>query len=247
MRLLKDGICARLILDEGKVNAFGRAELENFARLFAEAAQSFPSEIRLLSIESQKISPRGKKIFCAGANQRERAGWSNHEILSHLEYERRIVHRLRLDPLCVVAFVDGYAIGLGVELCLACDWVLASRNAVFQMPEERLGIIPGAGGYTWAHHLSPFSDGRAVEFMHSCSEADAAKAQWLGIVDVCCDDEDFGVYRMHLCDAISKMPVWEQIARKRHRWENVPFERYFGQEQDCYADALNKTKHTINS
>jgi enoyl-CoA hydratase len=93
------------------------------------------------------ITGAGPKAFVAGADIRELK-----ECTSAEQGERcsqigsQLFRRLETSRLIVIAAVNGFALGGGMELCLACDMRIAADNAMFGLPEVGLGIIPGYGG-----------------------------------------------------------------------------------------------------
>lgn len=237
--------CAHLQLDIGKVNAFSREHVQEFEQFICDCREKFSDNFRLLSIESNKISPGGKSIFCAGANQKERRSWSIDEKLAHVNYQRNVVHALRSLPQCVICCVDGRAIGLGVELCIAADCVFASQNSLFSFPEKNLGIVPGAGGLTWAHHLSPHPND-AQKCIDSCAEFDAPYARHLGIVNEIVDSKnDFSSKINNLLTHLETFSLQEQIEKKRLSFKNLDFKSWFDDEQQAYKTALMQKNASI--
>ena len=242
-------------LDFGKVNAFGKAEISEMERILEMCSQNFFPDIKVLQIKSDKISPKGKRIFSAGANLKERADWTFEQTLAHLEYQRYVVHRLRTSPVFSIVYVDGIALGLGVEICLAADIVLASSRSAFALPEYSHGIIPGAGGYSWARHLSKHPL-ESMAWMDQGKTASADYAQWLGIVDTVIDAEwgeddillppdPSEIYIQEILAWLSELGPEEQIARKKSRYETVDFARLFEEEQAEYARRLSSRNNNV--
>src|SRR2546425_740720 len=92
------------------------------------------------------LGAAGERAFCVGADLKERnrlddAGWLQNRILM-----RAMFDSLRAIPQPTVASVFGHALGGGFELALSCDLIVASDDAVFGLPEVRVGIVPGGGG-----------------------------------------------------------------------------------------------------
>ncbi len=231
--------CAHWHMDIGKVNAFSKDAISSLDDLISDCASKFPESIRVLSIESDKISPGNKPIFSAGADQKERQDWTREAILSHVGNQRRIIHRFREVPFWVVCCVDGLALGLGAEMCLAADFVLASPKAQFGFPEKSLGIIPGAGGYTWAHHLAKDLD-YAQRLIETGEWIDADHAEYVGIVDSCCDSEDFEDEVSALAFQLLGMTPEDQIAHKKKRLEKIDYQSLFEIEQSRYEEHLKR-------
>ena len=92
------------------------------------------------------LAAAGSKAFCVGADLKERnelddRGWHRNRI-----FMKGMFEAIRAVPQPTIASVFGYALGGGCELALSCDLVVASDDAVFVLPEVRVGIVPGGGG-----------------------------------------------------------------------------------------------------
>ena len=223
-------------IDIGKINVLAKTDIIALEAYLDHLESIFP-EKRAICIHSQKISPKGYPIFCAGADQRERADWSYEAILSHVAYQRAVLHRLRQSSLWVIACVDGLALGLGVEMCLAADFVVASDKAIFAFPEKDWGIIPGAGGTAWANGWAKHRD-VAQSMIQSGEKIDAQKAQWLGIVDICAESSDFECHLEAIMSWIKGMDSASQSEMKQRYWEKIDFKKWFTLEHEAYAQAL---------
>jgi len=91
------------------------------------------------------LAAAGDRAFCVGADLKERnrlddAGWMRNRILM-----RAMFDSLRALPQPTIASVFGHALGGGFELALSCDLIVAAGDAVFGLPEVRVGIVPGGG------------------------------------------------------------------------------------------------------
>ena len=92
------------------------------------------------------VTGAGDKAFVAGADI---AAMSSMTAIEGREFALKghaALRALELSPFPVIALVNGFALGGGCELALACDWIVASDKAVFGQPEVNLGICPGFGG-----------------------------------------------------------------------------------------------------
>lgn len=92
------------------------------------------------------LTGAGEKSFVAGADIGEMINMTQSEGKAFVEMGHRVLNLLEDIPKPVLAAVNGYALGGGLELALACDMIFASENAKFGLPEINLGIIPGFGG-----------------------------------------------------------------------------------------------------
>ncbi|MCB0422699.1 MAG: enoyl-CoA hydratase/isomerase family protein, partial [Bdellovibrionales bacterium] len=92
------------------------------------------------------ITGDGEKAFVAGADIKEMSEYSPDQALEMSLRGQKIFHKIESLRQPVIAAVNGFALGGGMELALACDFVIASDNARFGLPEVSLGLIPGYGG-----------------------------------------------------------------------------------------------------
>lgn len=98
------------------------------------------------SLRAVLITGAGEKSFVAGADITEMREKTPEEARAFAGQALYTIKRLETLPVPVVALVNGFCLGGGCELALACDWAVASDNAIFGQPEVQLGIIPGFGG-----------------------------------------------------------------------------------------------------
>lgn len=92
------------------------------------------------------VTGEGEKAFVAGADIREMSDINEEQALAFAERGQSIFHEMSLLKIPVIAAVNGFALGGGLELALACDFIVASENARLGLPEVSLGLIPGFGG-----------------------------------------------------------------------------------------------------
>ncbi len=92
------------------------------------------------------LTGAGNRAFAAGADISQMRDFTPAMATWFAEKGQRIFSRLESFPLPVIAAVNGFALGGGCELAMACDLILASQSAVFGQPEVKLGVIPGFGG-----------------------------------------------------------------------------------------------------
>lgn len=92
------------------------------------------------------ITGAGEKAFVAGADIKEMLDMTTDHAKAFAEKGQSVFHELNLLKIPVIAAVNGFALGGGCELALGCDFIIASENAKFGLPEVSLGLIPGFGG-----------------------------------------------------------------------------------------------------
>lgn len=127
------------------------------------------------------LTGAGDKAFVAGADIKEMAGLSGVEMQRFSEAGRRLGDAISACPKPVIAAVNGFALGGGCELAIACDIRIASDRAKFGQPEVNLGIIPGFGGSQRLPRL--VGPGWAAELVFTGDRIDAARAERIGLVN----------------------------------------------------------------
>jgi enoyl-CoA hydratase/carnithine racemase len=127
------------------------------------------------------LAGAGGRVFCAGADLRERHGFDDADWLAQREVFRRAFAAVRRCPLPTVAAVDGAAFGGGAELALSCDLVVAGDGAGLALPETGLGLIPGGGGTQLVTRRA--GRGVAMDLVLTGRRVGAEEAMRLGLVD----------------------------------------------------------------
>ena len=123
----------------------------------------------------------GPKVFAAGADIKEFPDWSYQDVNHNGQVLQRSLDTLARAPMPTLAAINGYALGGGCELALACDFRFAADNAKLGQPEILLGLIPGAGGTQRLPRLIGLS--RAKELIFSGRMVDMVEAERIGLVD----------------------------------------------------------------
>ncbi|OQX65871.1 MAG: enoyl-CoA hydratase [Desulfococcus sp. 4484_242] len=127
------------------------------------------------------LTGAGEKAFVAGADIAHMANFTPLEGRHFSLQGQALLFRLEALPLPVIACVNGFALGGGVELAMACDFIYASENAKFGQPEINLGIIPGFGGTQRLPRL--VGKAMAKELCMTGAIIGAAEAKEIGIVN----------------------------------------------------------------
>lgn len=127
------------------------------------------------------ITGSGEKAFVAGADISEINRLNILEAKKFAEFGQSIFSKIEKFEKPVIAAVNGFALGGGCELALACHIRLASENAKFGQPEVNLGIIPGYGGTQRLTRL--VNSGRAAEMILTADMIDAGEAFRIGLVN----------------------------------------------------------------
>ncbi len=147
-------------------------------RTVDELAQAFDAA-RDPAIRALVLTGGGEKAFVAGADIARMSTMTPPEARAFAEAGHRTLARLEALPVPTIAAVNGFALGGGCELAMACDLVYASERARFGQPEVNLGIIPGFGGTQRLVRRVGLM--RAKEIVFSGEMVDAAQAKAIGL------------------------------------------------------------------
>ncbi len=154
----------------------------------------------------------GDKAFIAGADIAEfanRTALTQRDIMT----ARSLFTAVDSFPKPVIAMVNGYCLGGGCELALACDLRIASETASFGQPEINLGIIPGGGGTQRLTRL--IGEGKAMELILTGDIIDAKTAYTLGLVNLVVPAADLEAKTMEIANRIAeKSPIALQMAKE---------------------------------
>jgi len=170
----KGGILFLTVQRESKLNALNFATLEELKNIFNEVNDN-------RDIKSVIITGAGEKAFVAGADISEIADLSELNARKFAENGQEVLHLIEACHKPVIAVVNGFALGGGCELAMACHMRIATSNAKFGQPEVNLGIIPGYGGTQRLTIL--IGRGKANELMMTGDMISAEEAKSLGLVN----------------------------------------------------------------
>ncbi len=163
------------------LNALDRRVLEEIAQVLRDVRHD--PAIRVLI-----VTGAGERAFVAGADIAAMAAMSALEGLEFSRLGHRVMQTFEDLPIPVIAAVNGFALGGGLELALACDLIVASEKARFGQPEINLGLIPGFGGTQRLPHR--IGHVRARELVMTGDPIDAKTAlEWRLVNAVVAPDE----------------------------------------------------------
>lgn len=134
----RDGVMTVTIRREEKLNAMN-------AVMMAELTNCFARLNELERVRAVVLTGTGK-AFMAGADIEGYSGFDTGQFFAFQDKGRELYRSIETCGKPVVAAVNGYALGGGFELALACDLIVASEKAKFGLPEVKLGLVPGGGG-----------------------------------------------------------------------------------------------------
>ena len=180
-----------------KLNAISNELTSELRQLLDEIEKD--EELRVLVITGE-----GDKAFVAGADIEEIVD-RDAKIGRRVTRERQeLFSRIQNLPIPVIAAVNGYALGGGLELALACSIRICSEKAQFGAPEVKLGIIPGDGGTQRLPRLIGL--GRAMEMILTGDFIDASEAYRIGLANKVVPHEELMETTMELARTIASRP-----------------------------------------
>jgi enoyl-CoA hydratase len=196
---LENGIFVITINRPDKLNALNKDVMQDLNKILDEVESN-------AEIKAAIITGSGQKGFVAGADISEFVGLSSKEGKELAKKGQDIFFRIENSTKPVIAAVNGFALGGGCELAMACHFRIASANAKFGQPEVNLGLIPGYGGTQRMVHL--IGKGRALELLMTGNMIDAQTALQYGLVNhVVTQDELLTKAKSILENIIAKAPL----------------------------------------
>ena len=168
------GIANVVINRPDKLNALNDRVLNELAEVFKDIAVN-------KDIRAVLLTGSGEKAFVAGADIKELAELDERSGRMASQKGQQIFQAIEDTRKPVIAVVNGYALGGGAELAMACHLRIAAPNAVFGLPEVGLGLIPGYGGTQRLPRI--IGNARALEMILTGKQVKADKALELGLVN----------------------------------------------------------------
>ncbi len=144
----------------------------------------------------------GDKVFAAGVDIGERVTATAVDMATSIKPSSRAFQLIENIPKPVIAAVAGYALGGGFELALVADVRIAAENAMFGLPEIKLGIIPGAGGTQRLPRL--IGAGKAKEMIFSGEFINAEEALKIGLVNKVVPSDQLFIEALKFADCLTK-------------------------------------------
>jgi enoyl-CoA hydratase len=164
------------------------------------------------SVRVLVIKGAGEKAFVAGADIRE---FQQQTPITQREqfHEKTLFNSIDTFPKPVIAMINGFCLGGGNEIALACDLRIAGENAKFSQPEINLGLIPGGGGTQRLTLL--IGEGRAMEMVLTGDMIDAETALKFGLLNHIYPSDELEAKTMELANKIAdKAPIALQLAKE---------------------------------
>jgi enoyl-CoA hydratase len=170
----RDGIALVTINRPDKLNALNHTVIRELGELVTQLIEDS-------SVRAAIVTGAGPKAFVAGADIAELAECDARKAQTLSQTGSGVFRRLELCPKPILAAVNGFALGGGCELAMACHLRVAAEHAKFGQPEVKLGITPGYGGTVRLPRL--VGRGRALELLLVGGMIDAAEALRIGLVN----------------------------------------------------------------
>ncbi len=188
----------RVILEVNRpeaLNALSEAVLQELRDVFSDLSSRS-------DLSAVIVTGAGPKAFVAGADIQAMSGYDAEKISDYVSLGQALMCDIERFPLPVIAAVNGYALGGGMELALACDLIYCSSEAVFGQPEVCLGILPGFGGtqrLVWRCGI-----GAAKRLIYTGEKIGADEALRIGLVEGVFESDNLLDEVEKIVDRISK-------------------------------------------
>ncbi len=196
---INNGILTVTINRPDKLNAINRQVMDDLD-LVTNEIESNPE------IKAAIITGTGPKAFIAGADINEFTGLTGGEGMDIARKGQQIFFKIENCSKPIVAAVNGFALGGGCELAMACHFRIASDNAKFGQPEVNLGLIPGYGGTQRLVQL--IGKGRALELLMTGNMIDAKTALEYGLVNYVVPQAELMIKTLSVVETITaKAPL----------------------------------------
>ncbi|MDX1438841.1 MAG: enoyl-CoA hydratase-related protein [Rubricoccaceae bacterium] len=175
-----DGIAVITLNRPEQLNALSKEVLRELEDVFGKTQSN-------ASIRAIILTGSGEKAFAAGADIREFTGMTAEDGELFAKGGQRVFSLIEGSRKPIIAAINGYALGGGCELAMACHIRIASENARFGQPEVNLGLIPGYGGTQRLTKL--VGRGIATELIVTATQISAQRAYEIGLVNHVCSQE----------------------------------------------------------
>lgn len=234
----KKGHCIYLTIN--RPEALNALNSELLAALEAALDDLSKSDARCVVIQGA-----GDRAFVAGADVAEMKDLTKKQALEFGRNGNLVFAKLSDLPMPVIAAIDGFCLGGGLELALAADFSVASENASFSFPETGLGIMPGFGGTVRLPRL--IGEAKAFDLIYTGRRVKAAEALALGIVGRVFPTDVFSAEVEKLAKAIAdKAPLAMRAAKRAiQQGQMKPLADALFDESEIFAE-LFETKDQVS-
>lgn len=177
---INEGVLTCEINRPTALNALNRQVLESIDNLIQALNYE---EVRCVIFKGS-----GDRAFVAGADVAEMAKMDKIEAREYSVFGSGVIDKVSRIAVPTIASINGYALGGGCELAMACDFRICTTKSMLGQPETTLGIIPGFGGTQRLSRLVGVS--KAKELVFSGKRINASEAKEIGLVDIVCEEEE---------------------------------------------------------
>jgi enoyl-CoA hydratase len=215
------------------LNALDARTLEELAACFGSLDAAPPAGVD--AVRCVILTGAGEKAFVAGADLAAMQDMTIEQARRFSELGRRLGHRIETLPVPVIAAVNGFALGGGLELALACDFILAASSARLGQPEVNVGVLPGFGGTQ--RLVRRIGIGRARQLVYTGDPIAAEQALAWGLCNEVTGPAELLPRARALGERIaSRAPLAVAAAKRAIRvGEDLPLERALMVEQEAFA------------
>ncbi|KAG7386757.1 hypothetical protein PHYPSEUDO_015265 [Phytophthora pseudosyringae] len=228
----KDAGIALFTMDRPEArNALGHQFMAEFRQALDQVR--FDPKVRVVVVRS--VVP---KVFCAGADLKERLGMTQPEAAASSRGYRTGFTDLEQLPMPTIAAIEGAALGGGMEMALACDLRIAGAKAILGFPETSLAILPGAGGTQRASRLIGIS--KAKELIFTSRRLNSEAAEKVGLVDYAVPEGKAYDKALEIArEILPNGPVGVRMAKEAiMRGSEVDIASGMAIENACYAQVV---------
>ncbi|KAM2181435.1 hypothetical protein EV2_032971 [Malus domestica] len=213
-------------------NAIGKDMLRGLQNTFEAVSEDSSANVLL-------IRSKVPKVFCAGADLKERKMMSASEVRDFVNTLRATFSFLEVLSIPTIAVIEGAALGGGLEMALSCDLRICEEDAVMGLPETGLAIIPGAGGTQRLPRLV----GKAIskELIFTGRKIGGREAVSIGLVNYCVPAGEAHLKALEVARNINeKGPIAIRMAKKAiDEGLEVDKTSALALEEHCYEKTLN--------
>jgi len=151
--------------------------------------------------------------FCAGADLKERSGFSHKQTIDFLDSLNHLYNKIEQLEIPSISVINGACLGGGLELALSCDFRIGCENSVYSFPETSIGIIPGAGGTQRMTRLTGIS--KSMEWIFTSKRYSSDEALSDGVIDFLVNSSDINEFVDEFVSSIIKnAPIAIKAAKK---------------------------------
>ena len=153
-------------------------------------------------------------------------------------YKRQVTDVIANSCKPVIAMINGFCLGGGLEIAMACDLRTASKKSKLGQPEINIGIIPGAGGTQRLTRL--IGESRSMELILTGNMIDAEKAESWGLVNLVAEDEDLRDKTMDIARQIAEKSTFavERVKKSVKLASSLPMKKGLKKEQELFVECF---------